>query len=236
MVDSEEKEGSRPNQACQPYQRLRQLFFMLVVRPVMQLAMGIHVRNYERLTHVMKGPMILVANHNSHMDVFALSTLFTLKDLNRFRPVAAADYFMTRRFLRWFSVKLVGIIPLERQIRKGAGHPLAGLFEALDRGEIVVLFPEGTRGEPELRGPLQAGIAHISKKYPQVPILPIFMHGLGRALPKGEIILVPMTCKISIGEAIYWPGDKDQLLSQIDNCLVELSREVHVPPPTSVQK
>ena len=53
------------------------------------------------------------------------------------------------------------------------------------RGEILVLFPEGSRGEPEQLTDVQARYALLVKEPPEVPVIPVFMHGLGKALPKG---------------------------------------------------
>ena len=67
---------------------LRFLFFLLIVRPVMLIMLGFNVRGYERLP---KGrPLLVVANHNSHLDALALITLFGMKRLKYVHPVAAA--------------------------------------------------------------------------------------------------------------------------------------------------
>lgn len=210
-----------------PQPLLRYLFFLFVVRPVMLIVMGINVRHRERLHHA--GPMLVVANHNSHLDTFALMTLFGMHQLHRVRPVAAADYFLCNRAMAWFSIRIVGIIPIDRSSRRRDGHPLGAISAALERDEIVLLFPEGTRGEPEERAPLQRGVAHLARRHPDVPMLPVFLHGLGKALPRGEGLLVPFFCDCFVGESLQWTGDKNSMIEKLELAFDALAEEAAVP-------
>ena len=100
----------------------------------------------------------------------------------------------------------------------------------LDRGEIVLLFPEGSRGEPEQLAEFKTGIAHVSKRRPQVPICPVFTHGLGKALPKGEALLVPLFLDIFVGEPLYWPGDRTTFMDNLTCQMTSLAAEGNFPP------
>lgn len=179
---------------------LRWLFFALIVRPFILIILGLNVRGRERLPS--KGPAILAANHNSHLDTMVLMTLMPHKVLHKVRPVAAMDYFMSNPLLAWFSTRIIGILPIARRIRRGE-DPLAGCCAALERGEVVIFFPEGSRGEPEQMAEFRGGIAKLSRRYPEVPVIPLFMHGLGKALPRGEALLVPFSVDVFVGEALY---------------------------------
>ena len=74
-----------------PAGMLRWLFFALVVRPIALIVLGMNVRYRERLPE--RGPALIVANHNSHLDAVVLMTLWSQSRLRFVRPVAAADYF-----------------------------------------------------------------------------------------------------------------------------------------------
>lgn len=207
---------------------LRTLFFMLVVRPLMMVVLGTNVRRQELLPK--NGPAIIVANHNSHLDVFALMNVLGLKALPNVRPVAAADYFLTRPLRAWFATSIVGIIPIDRtKIRREAGkHPLDPISDVINEGGIVLLFPEGSRGEPEQMADLQSGVAHLAKRHPEVPITPVFMHGLGKALPKGEAILVPFFCDVFVGEPFDQGLGKREFMNQLTERMSELRDELPV--------
>ena len=209
-------------------QLLRILFFALIVRPLMIIVLGTNIRHQERLPE--QGPAIIVANHNSHLDVFALMNVLGLRRLKYVRPVAAADYFMTRPFRRWFSTRIVGIIPIDRShVRRDHGkHPLEPISEVLETGGIVLLFPEGTRGEPEQLYEFQTGIAHLAKRHPDVSITPVFMRGLGKALPKGEAILVPFFCDVFVGRPLQTGLSKQQFMHALNQAMDDLAGELPV--------
>ena len=173
----------------------------------------------------MSGPAILIANHNSHLDTLALMSLYPLHQLHRLRPVAAMDYFLRNPLLAWFATRIIRIIPLRRRVKAGQGDPLAEGVEALQRGEILILFPEGTRGEPEQMGELKTGIAHLARRVPEVPVVPIYLHGLGMALPKGEALLVPFFCDVFIGQPIFWTGDRESFMRQTNGAMSRLADE-----------
>lgn len=206
---------------------LRFLFFLCIVRPLVLIVLGLNVRRRELLPA--NGPAILVANHNSHLDVMALMSLFSLKQLQQLRPVAAADYFLKNRWLAWFSTQIIGIIPLERQLAGVRSDPLGGICGALDQGAILILFPEGSRGEPEQFAEFRNGIAHVARRYPEVPVVPVFLHGLGKALPKGEALLVPFFVDVFIGQPLSWTGNRDEYMRALQSRFDELRGEGYHP-------
>ncbi|MDH5655789.1 MAG: 1-acyl-sn-glycerol-3-phosphate acyltransferase [Spirochaetia bacterium] len=206
---------------------LRFIFFVLLIRPIIKIIIGLNVRHRERIPH--QGPMIVASNHNSHLDVMVLVSLFPVRLLPKIRPVAAADYFMRNKIYAWFSTKIIGIIPLSRSHLTHKTDPLAPIGEALEKNCIVIIFPEGSRGEPEKMSNLRSGIAHIAKRYPEVPTLPVFLHGLGKILPRNESLFVPFYCDVFIGETFLWKGDKAQYMDHLQNSLSELSHEEQLP-------
>ncbi|WP_218963036.1 1-acyl-sn-glycerol-3-phosphate acyltransferase [Iodobacter sp. BJB302] len=73
---------------------LRILFVLLLARPLVRLWFGVTVRHQERLP--LKGPAIVLANHNSHLDILTLYSLFPLALISNVQPAAAADYFFKK--------------------------------------------------------------------------------------------------------------------------------------------
>lgn len=208
---------------------LRILFVVLVAWPVVLVMLGINIRHRGCLPR--QGPAIVAANHNSHLDTLALLSLFPLGLVSRVRPVAAADYFLANRLLAWFSLNVIGIIPLQRERPRG-GDPLAGCCEALERGDILLIFPEGSRGEPEQLARLKSGVAHLAARYPQVPVTPVFMHGLGKSMPCGTWLPVPFFCDVFVGEALVWRDDRKAFMAALEQSLHELRAELVAPEYT----
>lgn len=197
------------------------LFFGLIVRPLVFLVMGLVVHNRDRLPRC--GPAIIAANHNSHLDTMVLMSLFPLRDLPRVRPVAAADYFLRNRFMKWFSLYVIGIVPISRTGDVDRDKVFAGCREALGQGDMLILFPEGSRGEPEKMGALKKGIHYLANGDQPCQVVPIYLYGLGKALPKGEALLVPFNVEVAIGTAMLLRGSAAQSVASLEQCLRELA-------------
>jgi 1-acyl-sn-glycerol-3-phosphate acyltransferase len=185
------------------------------------VVIGLNVRHRERLPQ--QGPAIVIANHNSHLDAFVLLSLFPINMLDRVRPVAAADYFLRNPLLAWFTLNIVNMIPIERgggrkrhaersdskgELDQDPANPLQGCVDALRRGEILLIFPEGSRGAAEELARFKGGVARLKEQMPEVPVIPVFMRGLGRILPKGEILMVPVVVDVFLGTEVTWTGDR----------------------------
>ncbi len=218
--------GTPTTELPRPAGLLRHAFFLCVVRPLVAILLGVNLRHGERLPR--QGPAILLANHNSHLDTLTLMTLLPHRLLARTRPVAALDYFLKTRWLAWFAIRIIGIIPLDRRPKPGS-DPLAAPEAALARADILILFPEGSRGEPERLQAFKTGSAHLAKRRPDVPIVPVFLHGLGKALPKDAFLLVPFFVDVFVGAPIAWTGARADFMERLERAMQELAGECRAP-------
>lgn len=206
---------------------LRWLFFALIVHPFLLIAIGVNIRNRQNLPS--SGPAIIVANHNSHLDALMLMTLLPARMLSRIHPVAAEDYFLKNRILAWFSVNIIGIIPITRKYIPGQPDPLVPVYDAIGDGRILIVFPEGSRGEPEHMAAFRKGIAHLTRHFPDVPVVPVFMHALGKTLPKGKYIPVPYICDVFIGEPLEGESDINLFMEKLQSSFETLSHQHQFP-------
>ena len=202
---------------------LRSLFFNVIVRSVVLVGLGLNVRHRGRLPR--KGPAIVIANHNSHLDTMVLMNLLPRKLLPNVQPVAAMDYFLRSPVRAWFALRIIGILPLKRNRREKGEDPLEPVDKALEAGRVLIFFPEGSRGEPEQMSGFRKGIAHLAERHPDVPVVPVYLHGLGKALPKGKVLFVPFFCDIFVGDQLPWTGDKHSYMQQLDEVMHALADE-----------
>jgi 1-acyl-sn-glycerol-3-phosphate acyltransferase len=190
----------------------RLAFLTLIARPLAMFLTGADVIDGARLPK--SGPAIIAANHTSHVDTLLLLTIFPARLMGRLRPVAAADYFLRGPLIGWFSRTLVGIVPIDR--RGQGGDVLAPARQALADGDIVIIFPEGTRGPAtDALGTLKSGIARLAEAFPEAPVTPVWLEGAGRVLPKGAFFPAPMNCTVLVGEPIAWAGDRAAFLEAL---------------------
>ena len=205
---------------------LRWVFYGVIVRPILLIILGFNARHMERLKP--RGGHLIAANHNSHLDAMVLMSLFKLADLPKVKVAAAKDYFCRTPFMTWFSINVIGIIPIDRGGE--TENPIQPVMDALDQDFTVIIFPEGSRGDPEKQAPLKYGITKVLEAKPEIQITPVYMYGLGKALPRGEALLVPFVCEINIGEPLKWEEDRTKLIENLQDSFEALKSEIEVKP------
>ncbi|WP_027695050.1 lysophospholipid acyltransferase family protein [Vibrio litoralis] len=202
---------------------LKILFVLLIVKPLVFIGLGLNIIQRQNLPE--HGPIIIAANHNSHLDTLVLLALFPIHMVHRVRPVAAADYFLANPLIAWLSLNVIGIIPIRRAPSASQRNEVfSACHQALNNGEILIIFPEGSRGNPEIMSGLKKGIYHLVKQHPNAAVLPVVIRGLGRSLPKGTAMLVPFNCDIVIGEAQMTFTNTQQFIERMQKQYQQLTR------------
>lgn len=202
------------------------MFYGVIIRPILLLILGFNVRHLDRLKP--KGAHLIAANHNSHLDAMVLMSLFKLSDLPKVKVVAAKDYFCRTPLMNWFSVNVIGVVPIDRSGQ--TANPIQPMIDALDQDYTVIIFPEGSRGDPEQQAPLKYGITKILEAKPDIQVTPVYMYGLGKALPRGEIVLVPFVCEMNVGKTLSWTGDRTAFIAKLQDTFEMLKSEMEVRP------
>jgi 1-acyl-sn-glycerol-3-phosphate acyltransferase len=165
----------------------------------------------EGAEHLAPGrPAVLVANHESWFDVFALAT--HLPGDNRF--VGKKE--LTKVPIFGFAWQACGHIAIDRTDR---GSAIRSLDEAgrrvVEEGARVILFPEGTRSRTERMLPFKKGAFMLSLKL-GIPVVPIGISGSRDVMAPGSWRIRPGTIRIRIGEPIpvagQGPQDRDALM------------------------
>lgn len=203
-------------------QLLRRLLLVLFLRPLAFLLLGLSVGGREKLPQA--GPAIVAANHNSHIDTLVLMCLFPSRLLSRLRPLAAADHFLRDPVTSWFARTIVGIIPLQRDPRaaEAGTDVLAEARAALADGAILIVYPEGSRGTPEEMGVFKAGVARLAEACPEAPVVPVYIQGAGRALPRDSRLFVPFNVSVFIGDPLRYANPRKEFVTRLRDAVEAL--------------
>jgi 1-acyl-sn-glycerol-3-phosphate acyltransferase len=152
---------------------------------------------------------IYFANHQSHFD-WVLIWAALPRDLRAgTRPIAARDYWTKTRFKQWLTTEVFHAVYVSRQ-RSEDEDPLDPLLEALERGDSLVIFPEGTRSNRDEPMPFKSGLFHLAERYPEVPLVPTWIDNVQRVMPKGEVVPVPVLCTVTFGAPIHLQPGEDK--------------------------
>ena len=145
-------------------------------------------------------------NHNSHMDV-ALLAASVKKSFNHFGMLAAKDYWFDSWLKRTLVNVVMNLIPIDRKVNGARNFSLedtltlCSAFMAFDNRNLI-MFPEGTRGEPGEMCHFRKGTAMFSLQL-NVPILPALIVGSHNAWPKDKIFMKPTPIQVHILEPLY---------------------------------
>jgi 1-acyl-sn-glycerol-3-phosphate acyltransferase len=147
-------------------------------------------------------PCIFFANHSSHLDFALIWAALPAAQRRRTRPVAGRDYWEKTALRRWIACRCFRAVLIERQKITVATNPLEPMLAALDAGASLIVFPEGTRSLDGRMQPFKAGLHHMARARPAIPLVPVWLDNLNRILPKGEFLAVPLIAAVAMGQPI----------------------------------
>lgn len=139
------------------------------------------------------GGVLVCANHQSYFDPVLVGL-----SVDRRLNYLARDTLFRNRWFAWL-IRFYDAIPIERE-----GSGLGGLKETLKRlkrGEMVLIFPEGTRSTDGEIAPLKPGFCAVARRA-NVPLAPVGFDGPFQSWPKGAKFPQPVRVSVYIGKAI----------------------------------
>lgn len=146
------------------------------------------------------GQRIYYANHNSHGDFILIWSVLPVQARKRARAVAGADYWGGKGLRRFIGSDVFNTVLIDRQREGRNVDPIATMAGALDAGDSLIIFPEGTRNlTDDILLPFKSGLFHLASCRPDIDLVPVWIENLNRVMPKGEFIPVPLMCKTIFG-------------------------------------
>jgi len=154
---------------------------------------------------------IYFANHASHGDFILVSTCLPPAERARTAAVAGADYWNAGPVRRFIAGRLLRTVLVERNWVERTADPMQVMLGALDAGQSLIFFPEGTRnmGEaPLLR--FRSGLYNLAAARPDVELVPCWIENMSRVLPKGALLPVPLLCRVVFGAPMALEAGEDR--------------------------
>lgn len=199
------------------------LFYRLWMRNFLSFILGVQFDIHKSIYK--EKQFIMVANHNSHADSMAMLSSIPPKALINTFIIAAGDYFGKNRVSCFLMKTLLNAKFINRN--GGGKAAINSLDKLLKRGKSIIIFPEGSRGKPEVMQNFKLGVAVLLKKNPHIPYIPVYLDNLGKILPKGDPFIIPYNAKVIVGKAIHISRDMDveDILINIKEHILELKKE-----------
>ncbi len=145
---------------------------------------------------------IYFANHTSHLDALVLWSSLPKEVRALTRPVAAKDYW-EGGWVRPHIAKNFNALLIDRRKIKVHQSPVDMMIREIGSVYSLIVFPEGSRNTGEDMADFKSGLYYLSKKRPDLELVPVYMDNLNRVLPRGEFLPVPLLSCITIGPPMW---------------------------------
>lgn len=153
---------------------------------------------------------VYFANHTSHLDALVLWSALPLAVRELTRPVAAKDYWDGGRVRRYIATKIFDALLIDRKQIKVHNSPIDMMISAIGDTYSLIVFPEGGRSTGPDVGEFKSGLYHLSKKRPDLELIPVHIDNLNRVLPRGEFLPVPLLSCISFGPPMWLEANENK--------------------------
>jgi 1-acyl-sn-glycerol-3-phosphate acyltransferase len=145
---------------------------------------------------------VYFANHTSHLDVILVWSALPHYVRRLTRPVAAKDYW-ERGWVRRHIARTYNAMLIDRNSIKVHQSPVDLMLREMGSQYSVIIFPEGGRRSEEGIGEFKSGLYYLSKKRPDLELIPVYIDNMNRILPRGEFLPVPLLSCITFGPPLY---------------------------------
>lgn len=162
-----------------PARVVRAGLLLFVLGPMVAYYVRTRRRGHERFAELDR-PVVLVANHASHLDTPAILRAMPAAWRDRTLVAAAADHFYVRRSVAGSVALLLNTVPVSR--RGGGADALEHVQDLVAEGWNVLIYAEGTRSRDGNIGKLRSGAALIAQQQ-GIPIVPVHVTGTHAAMP-----------------------------------------------------
>lgn len=170
---------------------------------------------------------VYYGNHASHGDFVLIWSSLPALLRREVRPVAAAEYWQRDALRRYLIRDVFNGVLVERDAEHRTHDPLESMFDAVDAGGSLILFPEGTRNTGEGLLPFKSGIYHLAHQRPELEFVPVWIDNLKRVMPKGKFLPLPLLCTTTFGAPLRLEADEDKaaFLQRAREALLALAPE-----------
>ncbi len=215
-----------------PVPWLRFAVHYLLLRPAVFFLGWPDIEGRENLRGV-QGPVLVISNHISHVDVGYVLTVLPARLRHRLAVATGGEalqelrtpppdrHLLLRPFDRiaWvLGVSLLNLFPLPRQAGYRQSFAYAG--QCVDRGYSVLVFPEGRHTEDGKMLPFRSGIGILAKQL-NIPVVPLRIDGLFELKQAGKRWAPPGRVRVKVGKPIRFDAQAD-----VASIAQELQREV----------